>query len=1276
MWRSLKHNQRGISLVDVMLAIAIFAIASVAIAYMLIGSLRTTSRTSSEERALAYTHEGIDAALSIRDWNFLDITDGTHGLTDTNGYWELTATPDSLDGGTYTRTIEITSLDRDSGTYDLSDIGTIAGRTHRIVVTVSWMENGVNREVSATHYVTDWSIREWTEKSDTDFTGGTLNDTEIVDTGDGAYIQLGTTSGGGGDGLNRWIPGGGNETTHDTNTDFDAGTFSTTQRVGTGTSAVVSLATQTADWRLYDSTADDESEIYGITVDEDSGEGWGVGFSGGIVHRKDGLWFSADSPTANTLWAVDSLAQDEAWAVGNSGTILHWTGNSWFAATSPTANGLFGMSLLSDTDGWAVGASGTVLRFNGANWQTFGGSLTAQSLNAVYAYSSTLAIAVGNGGVAYQFNGTTWSSMTTGTASALYGVHIVSPTEAWAVGAGGIIRKWNGTTWSGVTSPIAVNLRDITFVSPTDAWAVAGSSLGNTGIIHYNGTTWAASTTHTDRPLYSIDIDGTLAAIGGGTTSGADDGAVLELSGSTWLPVYHASSGTLINDVDFFGANFGIQVGNSGTIRHYNGKDWYTVATPTTQTLWWAEIVSTTDAWAVGQSGTILHWDGTSWSSVSSPTTQHLQAIDCLSATNCQAAASAGQLIRWNGTVWSNVVDTGSQNYRGIKLVSATDGWAMADSGRISRWNGTTWTQFVDLGNHQIRGVSCPASNNCWAAANSGRILHWNGTAWSEFLDTGNDQWYDVKMLSATDGWMVGNGGDVRRFNGTTWIAETIVTGDDLWGVAAISATDAWAAGENGTVIHFAPPYTSGTYLSPVIDAGSSVTWRVASWLEDVTSARGDLTIATRTGNTATPDGSWTAFSSELTNEMGSSITSSAGRYLQYRITFTSTNDRVTPTLDRITINYAHPTTQDQFAISLDAGSSGWGVGASGTASRYNGTKWTLASTPNASSWNGVKSLSASDAWAVGALGIIEHWNGTSWANAASPTVSTLNAVDLFSASAGKAVGLLGTILSYNGTSWSTSVSPSIATLNGVSMVSATEAWAVGATGTILHLSGGSWTAVSSGTLSTLYGVHAISASDVWAVGASGTILHYNGSTWSSVYSPVSVSLRSVDFASATDGWIVGDSGTLLRYNGYGWERFQSPTTLTLYAVDAVDEGNAWAVGASGTYIHWHGTGGGSTPATSGSYESAVFDSELTPATWETVSWISTIPGGTTFTLELRSGNVAVPDGTWSAYTAVTMSAGEAIPVPDSRYLQYRVSFTTASPPTSASLDEITVTYE
>ena len=57
-------------------------------------------------------------------------------------------------------------------------------------------------------------------------------------------------------------------------------------------------------------------------------------------------------------------------------------------------------------------------------------------------------------------------------------------------------------------------------------------------------------------------------------------------------------------------------------------------------------------------------------------------------------------------------------------------------------------------------------------------------------------------------------------------------------------------------------PYaTPCTFESRIFDAGAPVTWESASWTSD-TPAGTSLTISVRTGDTASPDASWSGFKS------------------------------------------------------------------------------------------------------------------------------------------------------------------------------------------------------------------------------------------------------------------------------------------------------------------------------------------------------------------------------------------------------------------------------
>ncbi len=93
-------------------------------------------------------------------------------------------------------------------------------------------------------------------------------------------------------------------------------------------------------------------------------------------------------------------------------------------------------------------------------------------------------------------------------------------------------------------------------------------------------------------------------------------------------------------------------------------------------------------------------------------------------------------------------------------------------------------------------------------------------------------------------------------------------------------------------------PYpTTGTFTSRVLDAGQSLLYDTISWTTDLPTGS-SVTVQVRTGNTAVPDGSWTAYS---TVTSGASVGKTA-RYAQYQVTLTRGTAVLTPALNALSV--------------------------------------------------------------------------------------------------------------------------------------------------------------------------------------------------------------------------------------------------------------------------------------------------------------------------------------------------------------------------------------
>jgi hypothetical protein len=94
-----------------------------------------------------------------------------------------------------------------------------------------------------------------------------------------------------------------------------------------------------------------------------------------------------------------------------------------------------------------------------------------------------------------------------------------------------------------------------------------------------------------------------------------------------------------------------------------------------------------------------------------------------------------------------------------------------------------------------------------------------------------------------------------------------------------------------------------GTYDSDVRDAGTVATWGAIRWRP--ASSPGDIELYTRSGNTATPDETWSAWSKPYSVSQGEAISSPNARYLQWRAVLKSTGgSRGGPVLTSVTAAY------------------------------------------------------------------------------------------------------------------------------------------------------------------------------------------------------------------------------------------------------------------------------------------------------------------------------------------------------------------------------------
>ena len=139
------------------------------------------------------------------------------------------------------------------------------------------------------------------------------------------------------------------------------------------------------------------------------------------------------------------------------------------------------------------------------------------------------------------------------------------------------------------------------------------------------------------------------------------------------------------------------------------------------------------------------------------------------------------------------------------------------------------------------------------------------------------------------------------------------------------------ATGDMGKVFRLADAAgASGSYESPVHDSGSVARWGRISWR----SAAGKVQLATRSGNSARPDKTWSDWSDPLTNSQNSLIRSPNARYIQWRASLEGPG-AVVENVNLAYLPQNNPPVIRSISVSMQAGTAQKASATSSTAAAY-----------------------------------------------------------------------------------------------------------------------------------------------------------------------------------------------------------------------------------------------------------------------------------------------------------------------------------------------------
>jgi len=151
----LTTNQDGFSLIEVILASAVFVLLVTAFTGAYLYGEESTALSGNRMRANLIAEEGLEAVRNIRDAGFGNLSDGTHGLAVSGNQWAFSGSRDTVD--IFTRQITVSSVD---------------AKRKKVTSEVSWQQNAQRTGiVSLTTRFTNWAkpVANWSAPTSTGF---------------------------------------------------------------------------------------------------------------------------------------------------------------------------------------------------------------------------------------------------------------------------------------------------------------------------------------------------------------------------------------------------------------------------------------------------------------------------------------------------------------------------------------------------------------------------------------------------------------------------------------------------------------------------------------------------------------------------------------------------------------------------------------------------------------------------------------------------------------------------------------------------------------------------------------------------------------------------------------------------------------------------------------------------------------------------------------------------------------------------------------------------